>query len=274
MIPKIIHYCWFGKGLMPKSQKDCIKGWKKLMPDYQFMRWDESNFDLEKFPLAKYACQVKKYALAADQCRYNVLAEYGGIYLDTDVEVFERFDRFLDCNFFSGIELYGEFQSEHVAEKYLNEDGTPKNINEDVPYFEILSSSIACCKGLKFICEVRDLFNNAEATPERALHFRDWMNHDRMLARNLARYGFKFIDETQRFGDDMVVYGTGVFGYKLSPNPNFEVTYHHNAASWGDISTKSKTEIMSVKFDKLGLLPLYKKYKQCKKKLKRFFIKK
>ena len=93
MIPKIIHYCWFGKGLMPKSQRDCIKGWKRLMPDYQIIRWDESNFDLDSFPLAKYACEVKKYALASDVCRYNVLSEHGGIYLDTDVEVFQRFDR-------------------------------------------------------------------------------------------------------------------------------------------------------------------------------------
>ena len=49
MIPKIIHYCWFGKGVMPKSQRDCIKGWKKLMPDYQIMRWDESNFDYNQY---------------------------------------------------------------------------------------------------------------------------------------------------------------------------------------------------------------------------------
>ena len=51
MIPKIIHYCWFGKGLMPKSQRDCIKNWKKLMPDYQIMRWDESNFDYNQYKL-------------------------------------------------------------------------------------------------------------------------------------------------------------------------------------------------------------------------------
>ena len=109
MIPKIIHYCWFGKGLMTQSQKKCIEGWKKLMPDYAIMRWDESSFDLERFPLAKYACEVKKYALASDVCRYNVLSKYGGIYLDTDVDVFERFDKLLDCNFFTAIELYHEF---------------------------------------------------------------------------------------------------------------------------------------------------------------------
>ena len=105
MIPKIIHYCWFGKGLMPQSQKNCIKGWQRLMLDYKIMRWDESTFDLGKHPLAQCACNAKRYALASDVCRYNVLAEYGGIYLDTDVELFQRLDKYLDCNFFSAIEL-------------------------------------------------------------------------------------------------------------------------------------------------------------------------
>ena len=109
MIPKIIHYCWFGKGLMPQSQVRCIEGWKKLLPDYTIMRWDESTFDYNKYPAAKYGYETKRYALVSDVCRYNVLAEYGGIYLDTDVELFQKFDDYLDCRFFSGIELFNEF---------------------------------------------------------------------------------------------------------------------------------------------------------------------
>ena len=111
MIPKIIHYCWFGKGLMPQSQKKCIEGWKKLMPDYAIMRWDESSFDLERFPLAKYACEVKKYALASDVCRYNVLSKYGGIYLDTDVEILRPFDDLLNVDFFIGFESLNKINS-------------------------------------------------------------------------------------------------------------------------------------------------------------------
>lgn len=271
MIPKIIHYCWFGKGLMPKSQKDCIKGWQKLMPDYKIMRWDESTFDLDKYPLAKYACEVKKYALASDVCRYNVLAQYGGIYLDTDVEVFKRFDEFLDCDFFSGIELYNEFETEHVKELFLNQDGSPRNPEIDVPRLEILTSSMACCPQNRMICDIRDYYNTAEATPERALHYRDWVNNDRLVARYLTQYGFRYKDETQRFGDGMVVYGTGVFGYAFSPNPNYSVSYHHNAATW-ETEKWNRTQKMSFFFDKIGLLGVYKHYKSFKKRIKKILF--
>jgi Mannosyltransferase OCH1 and related enzymes len=232
MIPKIIHYCWFGKGLMPKSQKRCIEGWKKLMPDYTFMRWDESTFDLEAHPLAKYACEVKKYALASDVCRYNVLSEYGGIYLDTDVELFERFDEFLDYNFFSGIELYREFVTENVQEEFLNPDGTSKNTKYDVPHLEILTSTMGCCKNLQMINDIRDYYESMPASADYAFNYRKHVNNDRLVARYLAKYGFRYKDETQVFGDGMIVYGTGTFGHAFCPNEKFRVSYHHNAATW------------------------------------------
>lgn len=255
MIPKIIHYCWFGKGLMPHSQKQCIEGWKKLMPDYQIMRWDESTFPLDKYPLAKYACEVKKYALASDVCRYNVLAEYGGIYLDTDVEVYQRFDEFLQYNFFTGIELYNEFETEHIREQYLNPDGTAKDPTQDVPHMEVLTSSMGSAKGLKMIFDLRDYYNSAEASPERALRYRDWVNNDRLVARYLTQYGYRYKNETQHFGDDMVVFATGKFGHAFCPDQRREVSYHYNAATWSDSLPNSQKK--RLLWDKMGLLPLY-----------------
>ena len=257
MIPKIIHYCWFGKGLMPKSQKDCIKGWKKLMPDYTFMRWDESTFDLEAHPLAKYACEVKKYALASDVCRYNVLTEYGGIYLDTDVEVFKRFDDFLDCNFFSAIELYQQFYSEGIEQ--IDADGNPLAPGSEIPNFEMLTSTMACCPNFEMICRIRDYYNSVEASPERALHYREWVDNDRLVARYCAEYGYKYLNKTQYFGDGMVVYGTGLFGYLYSPDKNFSISFHHNAATWRSDEEMSRKERRNVLLDKLGLLGLYKR---------------
>ena len=266
MIPKIIHYCWFGKGLMPKSQRDCIKGWKRLMPDYQVIRWDESNFDLDSFPLAKYACEVKKYALASDVCRYNVLSEHGGIYLDTDVEVFQRFDRFLEYSFFTGLELYPEFYASDI-QALLDKDGAPLQRGKDIPKMEILTSSMGAVPNLKLICDLRDFYNSAEATPERALHYRDWVNNDRLVATYLTEYGFKYVDETQHLDNDMIVFGTGLFGYPWGVTDKYEVSYHHNAATW-DSERWSTTMRKENMYDKLGLLPLYRLYKRIKNQLK------
>ncbi|MBQ0126419.1 MAG: hypothetical protein KBS80_00330 [Bacteroidales bacterium] len=265
MIPKIIHYCWFGKGLIPKSQKDCIKGWKKLMPDYTFMRWDEASFDLEKHPLAKYACEVKKYALASDVCRYNVLAEYGGIYLDTDVEVFKRFDDYLKYNFFSGIELYNEFVEEHIQEKYLNPDGSAKDPTKDVPHLEILTSSMGCSADLEMIRDIRDYYNSIPATEEFAKNYRKYVNNDRLVARYLSRYGFLYKDEDQNFGDRMIVKATGCFGHAFCPNQSYEISYHYNATTW-DTDRWSKGQKRRFFLDKIGLLGCYDKVRQILRK--------
>lgn len=270
MIPKIIHYCWFGKGLMPKSQRDCIKGWQKLMPDYQIMRWDESNFDYNKYKASKYAYEVKKYALVSDVCRYNVLAEYGGIYLDTDVEVFQRFDRFLDCNFFSGIELFKEqFLQEGIDQ--IDEEGNPLVYGTEVPNFEMLTSTLACVPNQEMIVALRDFYNAIDADEEYARNYRNYVDNDRLVAKYAAQRGFKYIDKTQHFGDGMVVYGTGVFGYKSSPSDKFEVSYHYNAATWRRKDEISKNERRRFAFDKLGLLPLYNNYISFKKRVKLFF---
>lgn len=95
-IPHIIHYCWFGKSVKPRSVKKYIKNWHKMLPDYQFMEWNESNCNLEnEIPYVKEAYQAKKYAFVSDYIRIKKLNEYGGIYLDTDVKVLKCFGEFL-----------------------------------------------------------------------------------------------------------------------------------------------------------------------------------
>lgn len=259
MIPRIIHYCWFGKGPMPRSQKDCIKGWKKLMPDYKIMRWDESNFDVNFCQYTKSAYEKKKYAFVADVARLDALSKYGGIYLDTDVEVFKRFDDFLGLDFFSGIELYREFWNEQVPELFLNEDGAPKAMDTDVPHLEILTSSMGCCVGSPLIKEVLDYYKNLEVDDAMVNDFRKYVNFDRLVARFLVHYGFRYKNETQYLDHNMVVFGTGVFGHAYCPDDRFEVSWHYNAASWSD--KKKKKTIRSV-FVNLGLGEFYDRLKK------------
>lgn len=86
-IPKIIHYCWFGGKSLPPIAKKCIASWKKYLPDYEIIRWDESNFDVNIIPYTQQAYEAKKYAFVSDYARFWILYKYGGIYFDTDVEI-------------------------------------------------------------------------------------------------------------------------------------------------------------------------------------------
>jgi len=94
-IPKVIHYCWFGKGEMPQVMKAYIEGWKRHNPDYKIIRWDENNYDIHKNNYLKQAYEAKKYAFVSDFARMDILYEHGGIYFDTDVEVLKSLDALL-----------------------------------------------------------------------------------------------------------------------------------------------------------------------------------
>lgn len=104
MIPKIIHYCWFGGKPLPTDAKKCIDSWKKHLPDYEIKEWNESNFDIKS---NRYVCEAyenRKFAFVTDYVRLYALVTEGGIYMDTDVEVLKSFDTFLHLNAFSGFE--------------------------------------------------------------------------------------------------------------------------------------------------------------------------
>lgn len=104
MIPKIIHYCWFGKNEKNEVIRHCIRSWNKYLPGFEIIEWNEDNFDLNINLYAKQAYDLKKYAFVTDFIRLYVLYNYGGIYLDTDVEVIKRIDKFLELEGFTGFE--------------------------------------------------------------------------------------------------------------------------------------------------------------------------
>ena len=92
MIPKKIHYCWFGKGQKPKLAEKCIESWKKYCPDYEIIEWNEDNFNLDTNGYTRYCYSNKKWAYLSDFVRLCVVEEYGGIYFDTDVELLKKPD--------------------------------------------------------------------------------------------------------------------------------------------------------------------------------------
>ncbi|SCA91292.1 putative Glycosyltransferase, DXD sugar-binding motif / GT32 [Pseudolactococcus piscium] len=107
MIPKVIHYCWFGGNVLPDSALKCIESWQKFCPDYEIKEWNEKNYDVNKIQYVKEAYQEKKYAFVTDVARLDIVLQEGGIYLDTDVEIVKSLDELLVHEAYMGMETVG-----------------------------------------------------------------------------------------------------------------------------------------------------------------------
>ena len=105
MIPKTIHYCWFGRNPLPESAQRCIASWRKFFPDYQIIEWNEDNFDVNAIPYTAQAYAARKYAFVSDFARFQILYDHGGLYFDTDVEVIAPMDDIIARGPFMGFEI-------------------------------------------------------------------------------------------------------------------------------------------------------------------------
>ena len=137
MIPKVIHYCWFGRGPMPKMGKKCIESWRKFFPDYEIKEWNEDNFDVNMIPYMAEAYEAKKYAFVSDYARFWILYHYGGVYFDIDVEVIKPMDEMIAAGPFMACE---------------NEPSPGK------PLFVAPGLGLACEKGHPFYKRCLDLY--------------------------------------------------------------------------------------------------------------------
>ncbi len=141
MIPKIIHYCWFGGKAKPELAEKCIESWKKFCPDYEIVEWNEDNFDINSNLYVKQAYEARKYAFVTDYVRLFALYTQGGVYMDTDVMVLKPLDEYLVHESFSGFEsktkiptgimasekgnpLFGELLGYYDTATFLREDGS------------------------------------------------------------------------------------------------------------------------------------------------------
>ena len=139
-IPKIIHYCWFGEKPLSAQAQKCIDSWKRVCPDYEIREWNEKNFDINSVTYVKEAYENKKWAFVADYVRLYAIVNYGGIYMDTDVETVKKFDELLENEAFAGFEdeknistgilackkkfpLFKEFLDYYENRKFVMENG-------------------------------------------------------------------------------------------------------------------------------------------------------
>ncbi len=157
MIPKIIHYCWFGRGEKPELAKKCIVSWKKFCPDFEICEWNEDNFDIHCCSYVEEAYASKKYAFVTDYVRLYAMYTCGGIYMDTDVEVVRPLEEFLTCKAFSGFEstryvptgimasekgvpIIHELLDYYTDKHFLNDDGSQDTTTNCVPITNIMLS--------------------------------------------------------------------------------------------------------------------------------------
>ena len=143
MIPKTIHYCWFGRGEMPQVAKDCVTSWHEHMPNWEYKLWNEDNFDVGQTPYTKEAYEAQKFAFVSDYVRLWALYNEGGLYLDVDFIVYKSFDDLLRWKAFAGFEgskhsplmmgviaseLHGVWVKEQLdayqGRHFMNTDGT------------------------------------------------------------------------------------------------------------------------------------------------------
>lgn len=142
MIPKVIHYCWFGGNPLPDDAKKCIESWKKFFPGYEIKEWNERNFDITCCNYVKEAYEAKKWAFVSDYARFWILYHEGGVYFDTDVEVIKDMSDIIAQGAFMGCEtdykcapglglgvnpglgLYREIMDEYLQAHFINRDGS------------------------------------------------------------------------------------------------------------------------------------------------------
>lgn len=237
MIPKIIHYCWFGHKEIPDSQKRFIDEWKKLMPDYEFKCWSEKEIDIANIPFAKEAYDAGKFAYVADYTRIYALYHEGGVYMDTDILLKTRFDRFLEYGVFTSYEYAPSRKDMAVVRSMLTEDGQRKNpgILKRIPGTGLFSALIGAEKGHPFIKDCLEFYDHHT--------FHDIWNNNltvpNILAFHAEKYGLRYKNVEQHLKENIAIFDYTVFASKLHATKK-SLAIHYCAASWKNLSRSQR----------------------------------
>jgi len=226
-IPKIIHYCWFGTKPMPENEAKYVSGWKKILPDYDFKLWNEQNFDVNSTKFTKQVASARKWGFIVDYIRAYAIFNYGGIYLDTDVEVIKSFDDLLDNVCFAG------FQEEFRINPGCAFGGE---------------------KGCRIALEIMNYYRNYK--------FIKWngslnlTTSSVILSKILKKYGVKPDNKYQKL-PEITIYPNDYFSPKLHSTGQTTIsenTYsiHHQAVSWASEESRKARNEMWYFYEKYG----------------------
>ncbi|MBU2019156.1 MAG: glycosyl transferase [Bacteroidetes bacterium] len=218
-IPKTIHYCWFGGKPLPKMALQCIESWKKHLPNYEIIEWSEKNYDLKSNQFVQEAYKQKKYAFVTDYVRLDVLNRFGGVYMDTDVEVLKSLDEFLQLQAFSG------FETENLV---------PTGIMASEKNGEWVKEMISYYDQRPFILNGGKL---------------DTKTNVLIISEQMAANGFELKNSLQEYKNCATFFPKDVFCPK-NPNGKLELTpnsvcIHHFNGSWLTSKQKIKRYVIT-----------------------------
>ena len=236
MIPKIIHYCWFGRNPLPELAQKCIASWKKYLPDYEIKEWNEDNFDVNIIPYTAEAYAMKKYAFVSDYARFWILHKYGGIYFDTDVEVIRPIDDIIARGNFMGFET------------------DPNPAKGDASVNPGLGLGVA--PGLGVIKKMLDYYENKHFICE--ANMRNQITVVHICTKVLMENGLQNVEGIQKVDDDIYIYPAVYFCPINVTTGRIHVekntrTIHHYAGTWVDKTFSLKEFVKRLLPEKLLL---------------------
>ncbi|MBQ7148241.1 MAG: glycosyl transferase [Pseudobutyrivibrio sp.] len=211
LIPKKIHYFWFGGGQKPASVQKCIDSWHRFCPDFEVIEWNESNYDIHKHPFMEKAFEDEKWAFVSDYARLDILEQYGGIYLDTDVEVIKDLSPLCQCKGYIG------FEKEDLIGDGQGFGG--------VAHFQIFKEMLSCYDGLE-----------------------EYIESPKLRTKILLNHGLK-LDGTRQKISEMEIYPVEYFCPKSWATGRINITpntysIHHFDGSWHGKSGKKYIVLM------------------------------
>lgn len=219
MIPKIIHYCWLSKDNKPESIRKCIDSWRKYLPEFELRLWDIDSFDFNSIAFTREALSAKRWAFVSDYIRLYALYNYGGVYLDSDVQCFGVIDDLLDNRFFSGLEMRDK---EHT----------------DI-YIE--AAIMGAEAHHPFIKKALDHYSNRSFLMEDGTM--DLTPIPTILSQMIDnQYHWVRKDETTHLADGITIYPTDIIANSNCPRKKSVKLYHLNNRSW--IPTTRRARIL------------------------------
>ena len=232
-IPKIIHFFWFGNNPFPKEYEEYIGSWEKYFPNYKIIKWDESNFDINnQCQYFDEAYNNKCWAFASDYARFKILYDYGGVYLDTDVEVIRTFDDLIQKGPFFGTErsLFGNYS---VA---------PGLVMAFYPKHPLIKKILEHYEKTSFLVKNKPDFKN---------------NVCKRVTRILKKLGYSTKKATNQTIGDVTIYSTDYFcpvdffAREFATTENTR-TNHHYAFTWADEKSKKNSDKLCRYIKKYG----------------------